>query len=76
MNSDTALADIMSLLNVTTPAGAVDAVRSLLDAAATKPVVAIDAGGGMTIAQGATVGLVLRLLATATARVEGIVISA
>lgn len=76
MNSDTALADIMSLLNVTTPAGAVSAVRSMLDIANAKPIVAIDASGNMTIAQGATVGLVMRLLASAQARVEGIVISA
>lgn len=76
MNGDTALADIMTLLDVTTPAGAVDAVQQLLARTATAPVLAIEADGALRIAKGATIGQLLRLLASAQARLEGVVVSA
>lgn len=75
MNSDTAIADIMNLLNVTTPAGAVDAVQNLLNVLANVPAIAINSDGTMNVAKGLTVGQVLRLLAAAQQRVEGIAIA-
>lgn len=62
MSNDTALADIMNLLNVTTPAGAVDRVRAMIDGA---PVIGVTANGLLVTAPGMTIGQALQLLEAA-----------
>ena len=58
MSNDTAIADIMNMLNVTTPGGAVDEVRGLIE---TRPVLGIDAQGKLRVAPGMTIGGALQL---------------
>lgn len=66
MSNDTAIADIMNMLNVTTPDGAVDAVREMLEA---RPVLGIDAKGSLRVAPGMTIGAALQLLDAARASI-------
>ena len=75
MTNDAALSEIMALTDTDTPAGAVDAVRQLQARTASAPVLAIEADGALRIAKGATIGQLLRLLASAQARLEGVVVS-
>lgn len=66
MSNDTAIADIMNMLNVTTPGGAVDEVRGLIE---TRPVLGIDAKGSLRVAPGMTIGGALQLLDAARASI-------
>lgn len=74
MDNDTALSDIMELLGVMTPTAAVDIVRLL--AAHKQPLLSIEQDGTLQVANGVTVGQALRLLASAQARIESMVIAA
>lgn len=74
MDSDTALSDIMEIVGVMTPTAAVDIVRLLTQHK--PPLLSIEQDGTLQVANGVTVGQALRLLASAQARIESVVIQA
>lgn len=63
--NETQYADLLTLLSVTTPEGALDMVRRML---ADRPLVGVDHNGQLRALEGVTVGQALQLLDAARAQ--------